>query len=145
MQHSIVILSGAITNYKQGTQCHTLLIQCYYILHWELVVIIIAISPCLRTRCRKYAHLSIKFSDDSGYQYFTSTMTCNHKNNCYFFVVLLYGICFDSHPYGDIKCILRWWLYLCIFHVRVLNFKSDLLYVSKFTVDRWYPLPPYTI
>ena len=27
--------------------------------------------------------------------------------------------------------------------VRVSNFKSDLLYVFKLTVDAWYPLPPY--
>ena len=36
------------------------------------------------TSCRKEAHLSIKFSNDPSYQYFNSTMTCNHKNNFYF-------------------------------------------------------------
>ena len=81
----IQCILGVFQNLKnKAHSVHTLLIQCYYIVHWELVVIIIAMSPCLRTRCRKEAHLSIKFSDDSDYQYFTSTMTWNHKNNCYF-------------------------------------------------------------
>ena len=76
MQCSIVILSDVITKYKsKAHSVHTLLIQRYYIVHWELVVIIIAMPPCLRIRCRKEAHLSMKFFDDSDYQYFTSTIT----------------------------------------------------------------------
>ena len=54
--------------------------------------------------------------------------------NAIFVMVLSYGICFDYHPYGDIKCIQAWWLYLCIFYVGVLNFKSDLLYVFQLEV-----------
>ena len=85
MQHSIVILSDAITKYKSKVQSvHTLPIQCYYIVHWELVIIIIAMSSCLGMCYRKEAHLSMKFSDDSDYRYFTSTMTYNHIKNCHF-------------------------------------------------------------
>ena len=65
-------------------------------------------------------------------------------DNSIFVIMFIYGICFDCHPYGD-KVYATMVMTPVHIPVRVLNIKSDLLYVSEFTVDAWYPLPPYHV
>ena len=69
-------------------------------------------------------------------------MACNNKDKSIFVIMFIYGICFDYHPYGD-KVYTTMVVIPVHIPVKVLKIKSDLLYVSEFTVDTWYPLPPY--